>query len=55
MSTTDLLVYLSKHPRSHSLLSKGFSFDVRKKDTYTPTRRATDVMFFFNSVLEVWG
>lgn len=55
MSTNDLLTYLSKHPRNHSLLSKDFSFDVSKKDTYNPTRRATDVMFFFNSVLEVWG
>lgn len=55
MSTNDLLTYLSKHPRNRSLLSKDFSFDVSKKDTYTPTRRATDVMFFFNSVLETWG
>lgn len=55
MSINDLLVYLSKHPRNHSLLSKDFNFDVRTKDTYTPTRRATDIMFFFNSVLEIFG
>ncbi len=55
MSVNNLLVYLSKHPRNHSLLSKDFSFDVSKKDTYVPTRRATDVMFFFNSVLEKFG
>ena len=55
MSVNDLLAYLSKHPRNHSLLSKDFGFDVSKKDSYIPTRRATDVMFFFNSVLEVWG
>lgn len=55
MSVNNLLVYLSKHPRNHSLLSKDFSFDVSKKDTYVPTRRATDIMFFFNSVLEKFG
>lgn len=55
MSVNELLAYLSKHPRNHSLLSKVFSFDVSKKDSYIPTRRATDVMFFFNSVLETFG
>lgn len=55
MSVNDLLAYLSKHPRNHSLLSKDFSYDVSKKDTYIPTRRATDVMFFFNTVLEKFG
>ena len=53
MSVNDLLAYLSKHPRNHSLLSKDFGYDVSKKDTYVPTRRATDVMFFFNTVLEI--
>lgn len=55
MSVNDLLAYLSKHPRNHSLLSKDFGYDVSKKDTYVPTRRATDVMFFFNTVLEIFG
>lgn len=55
MSVNDLLTYLSKHPRNHSLLSKDFSYDVSMKDTYIPTRRATDVMFFFNTVLETFG
>ena len=55
MSVNELLAYIAKHPRNHSLLSKDFSFDVSKKDAYIPTRRATDVMFFFNSILEIWG
>ena len=55
MSVNTLLAYLSKHPRNHSLLSKDFGYDVSKKDTYVPTRRATDVMFFFNTILEIFG
>lgn len=55
MSIHDLLAYLSKHPRNHSLLCKDFSYDISKKNVYIPTRRATDIMFFFNSMLEIWG
>lgn len=55
MSVSDLLAYLSRHPRNHSLLNKDFSYDVHKRETYTPTRRATDIMFFFNAVLEKFG
>lgn len=55
MSVNGLLAYLSKHSRNHSLLNKDFSYDVNKSESYTPTRRATDIMFFFNSVLEIFG
>ena len=55
MTVPDLLAYLSKHPRNRSLLSKDFGYDVSKKNSYTPTRRAGDVMFFFNTVLEIFG
>lgn len=55
MSVNDLLAYLSKHSRNHSLLNKDFSYDVNKSESYTPTRKATDIMFFFNSVLEIFG
>ena len=55
MTVNELLAYLSKHPRNHSLLSKDFSYDIKKNDSYMPTRRATDVMFFFNTVLETFG
>ena len=55
MSVNNLLAYLAKHPRNHSLLNKDFSYDPNKSETYTPTRRATDIMFFFNSVLEIFG
>ncbi len=55
MSINKLLAYLSKHPRNHSLLNKDFSYNVENKDSYVPTRRATDIMFFFNTVLETFG
>lgn len=55
MSIHELLAYLSKNPRNHSLLSKDFNYDINKKDSYIPTRRAADIMFFFNSVLEIFG
>ena len=55
MSVNNLLAYLAKHPRNRSLLNKDFSYDPNKSETYTPTRRATDIMFFFNSVLEIFG
>ncbi len=55
MSINKLFAYLSKHPRNHSLLNKDFSYDVGKKESYVPTRRAMDVMFFFNTVLEIFG
>ena len=55
MPVKDLLTYLAKHHRNHSLLKKDFNFDIETKESYTPTRRATDVLFFFNSVLERFG
>lgn len=55
MPINKLLAYLSKHPRNHSLLNMVFSYDINNKDTYVPTRRASDVMFFFNTVLEMFG
>lgn len=55
MTISDLLAYLSRHPRNHSLLNKDFNFDVHKRESYTPTRRATDIMFFLNAVLEKFG
>lgn len=55
MTIGELLSYLSKHPRNRSLLSRDFSYEVSNKDSYVPTRRAADIMFFFNSVLERFG
>lgn len=55
MSINELLAYIYQHPRNRSLLKKDFNYDANQKDAYIPTRRATDVMFFVNSMLEVWG
>lgn len=55
MSLSSLLAYLSRHPRNRSLLHKDFGYDVNRKESYTPTRRAADIMFFFNAVLEIFA
>ena len=55
ITVSDLLAYLSRHPRNRSLLNKDFSYDVNRRAAYTPTRRAADVMFFLNTVLELFG
>ena len=52
ISLKDLLKYLSKHRRNHSLLRKDFGFDPDRPDDYRSTRRAEDILFFFNQVLE---
>lgn len=52
MSIEELLSYLAKHKRNHSLLNKDFGYDVSKPEPYQVTRRAGDIMFFFNQVLE---
>lgn len=49
----ELLHYIAKHPRNHSLLRKDFSYTPGA--AYTPTRRAGDILFFFNQVLELFG
>lgn len=52
MPVGELLAYLAKHPRNHSLLRKDFGFEPDHPAGYQPTRRAEDIMFFFNQVLE---
>lgn len=52
MTLAELLDYLAKHPRNRSLLEKDFSYSVEKPSAYKRTRRAEDIMFFFNQVLE---
>ena len=52
MTTSELLHYLAKHPRNHSLLRKDFGFDPAHPDRYQNNRRSEDIMFFFNQVLE---
>lgn len=52
MSVEELLRYLAKHPRNHSILRKDFNCDPNNLSAYDPTKRAGDIMFFFNQVLE---
>lgn len=52
MPVKELLMYLAKHPRNHSMLRKDFGYDIDNPSDYKTTRRAEDIMFFFNQVLE---
>lgn len=52
MSSTELLAYLAKHPRNHSMLQKDWGCDPKHPKDYVPTRRAADISFFLNQVLE---
>ncbi len=53
MGTRALLQYLSKCPRNHSLLRKSFDFDpAHPNAAYTPPRKAADILFFLNDILE---
>ena len=40
MTTSELLHYLAKHPRNHSLLRKDFGFDPAHPDRYQNNRRS---------------
>lgn len=55
MPVEELLAYLAKHPRNHSLLKKDFGYNPDNPEGYKPTRRAEDIMFFFNQVLETFS
>ena len=52
MTVEELLAYLAKHPRNRSLLEKDFGYETGKSSDYRRNRRAEDIMFFFNQVLE---
>lgn len=56
LNIVSLLKYLSKHPRNHSLIRNSFGFDPRTPNaSYTPPRKAEDIMFFLNDVLETFS
>ena len=52
MPTEKFLAYLAKHPRNHSMLKKDWGYDWNCAKNYKPTRRAADIEFFLNQVLE---
>lgn len=52
----EMLKYLARHPRNHSLLRNTFGFDPQNSDAkYKPPRKAEDVIFFLNDVLEMFS
>lgn len=55
MTIPELLHYVAKHPRNHSLLRKDFNYEPDGAAAYVPSRRAEDIMFFFNQVLETFS
>ena len=52
MSMEEILGYLARHPRNVSVLKKDFNYDPACPTHYRPHRRAADILFFFNQVLE---
>lgn len=52
MTTEEILAYLARHPRNHSMLRKDFGYDLSCPKDYEPPKRASDILFFFNQVLE---
>ncbi len=55
MTTKELLAYLARHPRNHSMLRKDWGFNPMGKNDYETTRRAADIQFFLNAVLEMFS
>lgn len=52
MTTGEILAYLAKNPRNHSILLKDWGYDVHHAEEFKFTRRAYDIQFFLNQVLE---
>lgn len=50
MTTEELLAYLARHPRNHSMLRKDWGYEPGQ--SYKPTRRAQDISFFLNQAIE---
>lgn len=55
MSTVEILDYLARHPRNHSMLQRDWGYDPDHPKDYEPTRRAADIQFFLNQVLEMFS
>lgn len=55
MTTEELLAYLARHPRNHSMLRRDWGYDLNCPKDYKPTKRASDIQFFLNQVLEAFS
>lgn len=55
MTTKELLAYLARHPRNHSMLRKDWGYNPDQQDAYEVTRRSADIQFFLNAVLEMFS
>lgn len=52
MPIGDLLAYLARHPRNLSMVQKDWGYAPNHPNDYVPTKRAADISFFLNQVLE---
>lgn len=55
MTIEELLTYLARCPRNHSMLRKDFGYDPDNPNNYQVTRRSSDIFFFFNQALEAFS
>jgi hypothetical protein len=52
MTTKELLAYLAQHPRNHAMLCSDWGYSPDHPADFVNTRRAGDIRFFLNQVLE---
>lgn len=55
MTTKELLAYLARHPRNRSMLRRDWGYEIHCPERYESTRRASDIQFFLNQVLETFS
>lgn len=55
MPRKEFLSFLAKYTPNHSFLKDSFGYDPAQANDYQLTRRASDVFFFLNNVLERFG
>ena len=52
MTTEEILGYMARHPRNHSILQKDWGYDPAHPEEFKPNRRCSDIQFFLNQALE---
>ena len=55
MPRKEFLSFLAKYTPNHSFLKDSFGYDPAQANDYQLTRRASDIFFFLNNVLERFG
>lgn len=55
MTTPELLAYIAKHPDNHSILRRDWDYDPAHPESYVPTKRASDILFFFERAIGLFS